>query len=449
MIKEKKNFVDYLFWLCIIFYLDPGGYIVNNFNIRIVKIVFIALIWISFLYVTNFKGIAISLRNITIKKVNKVILLWLLYFFIVFLFFQDNYTQMSFLSKVLKTRLVWSSWLLFLPIYYFLTYRGAFLFIKLFITTSFLLALLFLVSYFTDIDLIYSYSFSRGYADVNRVMLYGFGLIELCLPLLIVCFILPPNLFFTWKNKLIYSSLGVYLIYFLSLTRRYFLYIIMSVGIGYFFSKFIFRSNRKFQLKIIFITIVLTFIMIIFFSNYVEGIIGGFKTFDIVNDGSYGTTKQRFSLISHKPTVAIIKENILFGSGYINEWYTNVGENKYGLEGADYVFLSTIGMFGFVGIFIFFPFYWYLVRTILKGLKFVKNNRKFIITNSQQIWEPLIIFLTTSMFFIRHVLTYPNWFSFIGPHGAFERFIIFAAMVYGSLTNLQIRISSITSKNYK
>ena len=50
----------------------------------------------------------------------------------------------------------------------------------------------------------------------------------------------------------------------------------------------------------------------------------------------------------------------------------------FGLEGSDYVFLSSVAMFGLFGIFLFLPFYIFLIRTLVICLRFIKNSDQYI-----------------------------------------------------------------------
>ena len=436
-ISNQKTFSDYLFWISVLLYLDPGGYFLQLSNIRFSKMFFLFVIWGVFINVAGLSGIKKSLKDKNFKRAFTISFLFLLYYIFVFIIIQDDYTPLSISSKLIKSRLVIIGWTLILPVYYFSAYRSIRLFIKLFLISSVIVAFLVILSLVMDIQLIFTHSGNRGYVDVMRILLDGYGLIELGLYLLIAVYIIPKTFYFKARRNLIISSLSIYLVYLLTLTRRYIIFVAISVGAAYFISKYVFRRGSRFQSRIAVAFMAGVIIVALFFNDYLGGIKGSIVSISITKEKGYGSTYDRISLFQHTPTIKLFTDNMVWGSGYQNEYYATMEDATYGLEGSDYVFLSSLAMFGLVGVFLFLPFYISLYSTLIKGMKIMKYNIRNIHRYFFFLWPSIIIFMATALFFIKHLLSYPNWFSFFGPNSFFEMYFIFAGLLFGSLKNLE------------
>ena len=132
-ITNKKTIADYIFWLSVLLYLDPGGYFINLSNVRFSKMFFWAIIWIVFLWVTNFNGIKISFYNKSFRRALLFVMTFMLYYLFVFLIINDSYTFLSLTERLTKTRLILIGWSLIIPIYYFAAYRSLKLFLLLYL----------------------------------------------------------------------------------------------------------------------------------------------------------------------------------------------------------------------------------------------------------------------------------------------------------------------------
>ena len=442
-ITGRKHLRDYIFWISVLFYLDPGGYIMQIIDQRIAKNILLLIIWSVFLISSKAKGIEISLRNRRLRLAHIYILIWVFYFLLVFVIVKDEYTSQSISEKLLKTRLTITGWLLFIPIYYFTAYRSSRLFLKLFNITTIYFFIVMMLTVLTGQTFVYLHTLGREFVDVQRVLLDGYGFIEFGLYLLIGYSIIPMKKDILYRRGILLSSISAYLIYIISITRRYFLFAAIAIVLGFVISKRVIGLKSKYQSQII-VLIVSVFILTLLISPaYISGVVSGFKTISLSEEEEYGTTRDRMSLFAHEATVNIIRDNPFLGTGYINQWYSNTDVENYGLEGADYVFISTIGMYGFIGILLFLPFYFIITKEILVGLKFIKQKRNVIFTNLNITGISLIIFISSSIFFLRHLFTYPDWFAFIGPHSEFEKYYIGVGLIMGALVNLKLLVSSV------
>lgn len=432
--NEQKKLIDYLFWIIIVLYLDPGGYIQEIVSIRIYKTILLPLTWVFFIFASDFQGFQMIARDKIMRQISVLLLLWYtVYFLGVFIFLQDSYNDMSFLTRIVKTRNSLLAWTMIVPIYYFVVYRGISVFIRVFTITTIYVGIAMMASVIFGLDAVNFISSSRGYVETDRFLLKGFGILELGLYLIVGLTLLPREFFRKSRLWILVTSVCTYFIYISSLTRRYMVYIVLAWVIGHFISKYIFRKGFL-NMKIIVVSLVILLGSYIALSNYTTAIIRSFETFTFDQEESYGTTAVRLSLFQYKPILDKIDEKPFFGTGYINEWYSNTEEaidTNYQLEGGDFVFLASIGMFGFVGVLLFIPFYVKIGQAIFNSFKVLSQNVSQVYENATDFQPYLLIFFATSIFFIRHLFTYPNWFSFIGPNGVFEKYYFLMGLLLG------------------
>ena len=430
--QSRKYILDYIFWILVVFYMDPGGMVSMFVNLRIFQSVSTILILTIFLFCMDKNKVQNFFKNKFVRGMTICFIAWFFYYMLVFLLARDQYSSVSLLSKIVKTRIYYSSWLLVIPIAYFISYRNQTIFFKVFSVSTIIIGLCIPLNIFAGIDLIILNDFSRGFVNVDRYMMGGYGLLEWGLYILFALLVLPQS----GKNyTYFFISTICYLIYTISLTRRYFFYVLITAGISYLLSNYLFKNISKYKSRFLIVGASFFLILYIAFNEYALSIPTTFSSQSI----NYGTASASLSLFSHSPTVDLFQENIFFGTGYINEWYSNNTfstlkvQTDFGLEGSDYVFLSSLAMFGLFGICLFIPFYLYLVKTILFGFKLIKNNFNNIDLNDKYLYMSVIFLISTGLFFIRHMITYPDWFAFIGPHGSFSKYYILLGILLGSL----------------
>jgi len=454
-LPEYKSQIDYLFWLLIFFFTDTGGIITSlGLNIRIANLFSFVGIFVVFLLASNGKGLGIVLRDRLFKKLLTILFFWfILYYILWFLVFNDDYSVISLKSRLIKARFYYLNWLLCIPTYYFILHRGTVLFLKLFLKTSILVTTLLLITQFLGIDIVSVNTFSRGYVDVDRVSLAGSDFLQLGLYFFATLLIIPVYYYSQFRKLLIYGAIAVLMIYVLSLTRRYYFYMILSLVLGDLLSRYLFNKTIFSKGKYLIIGFVGYLILSISLPSYTDAIQKGVMTVFESDKNTYGTTKKRMELSGQIATVKLFQDNFLLGTGYMNEWYSTNKDNvktEYGIEGADYIFLSTTAMYGVLGLVLFLPFYYLFYKTLFKTLKRIKRQ-KHIIMNNKSLVAPFIIFISLSLFFLTHLLSYPNWFHFIGPAYGTKELYLYVGIMFGVMARLNslISINQIHEENVK
>ena len=105
------------------------------------------------------------------------------------------------------------------------------------------------------------------------------------------------------------------------------------------------------------------------------------------------------SIVGHEYTNTLFLQNIFFGTGYINSWFSNREDLliEHDLEGGDYVFQSSLAMFGIIGILLFLPFYLYLYSYIFNFIKIIRRYR-LVLFNEINLGSDIIIFTAKHFF---------------------------------------------------
>lgn len=452
MLPEYKSRIDYLFWLLIFFLTDTGGIITSlGLNIRIANLFSFVGIFVVFLLASNGKGFRIVLRDTLFKKLLTILFFWFVFYYILwFLVFNDDYSVISLKSRLIKSRFYYLNWLLCIPTYYFILYRGTVLFLKLFLKLSTIITILLLITQFLGINIISINTFSRGYVDVDRVSMAGSDFLQLGLYLFATLLIIPAYYYSQFRKLLIFGTISVLLIYVLSLTRRYYFYMILSFILGELLSRYLFNKTILAKGKFLVIGFFGFLILSLSLPRYTLAIQEGVLSVFASKEDSYGTTKQRMEFAGQKATVQLFQDNFFLGTGYMNEWYSTNEDNvktEYGIEGADYIFISTAAMYGVLGLLLFLPFYYLFYKSIYKTFKRIKRQ-KHIIMNNKSLAAPLIIFIALSLFFLTHLLSYPNWFHFIGPAYGTRELFLYVGIMLGVMARLN-SVNQIHEENVK
>ena len=437
-INKSYSYIDILFWICIILYLDPAGITSSLGNIRMMQPLLLVIIWI--LYILSSKSI-IYINNYT-RKIQIFFFIFFIYYMFIFLYLQDSYSPLSFTEKLLKTRLVFTSWLLFLPVTYFIAYKNNRIFLKLFSISAIIIGLLLIIEINFHPNLIDLNTFNRGFFNAERYLMKAYGILEFGLYIPFALGILPYRSTNNDKKLWIAASLFIFLIYFLSLTRRYFIFITIAAMLSYVLSKYFFNKTLIKKSTLLIYLLCFAFML---YSSFSEQFFAMIESFNTLYSG-YGTTHRRLSLYQHTSTINMISDNLWIGSGYINEWYTNntFSEQRvstdFGLAGADYLFLSSIGMYGIIGVLIFTPVYYFLIKFLLNSISFIKENIYQLVENINLNIYPLILFLSAYIFFFKHIISYPNWFSFIGPTAQAPKYYIILGILFGAFQKLVLNL---------
>lgn len=409
--NSSTSLLDYLFWIILIIFTDPGG-ILEAFGedsgdggINVTDLLFGGLLccYVLTLFRKNTR------TDIQYTKIFRLFLVFLAYYFIVFGYIVPELKSpvgYSLTFVAIKSRHTIYSVLLFIMVYRFFK-RSYLLFFKILLVSSFIVIILFLITFVTGIDILPLMKTSRGFIKIDRIFLFSYGLMPLLIPMGAI--ILTFKIDISWKRFIIVCFGLMFLTWLLSLTRRHILgtiiYLIFSLMMyNHFRGKVLLPLGKV--LRIFSYSIIILFLVGLSFPKYVDA---GQKAIEqaiyVAEHGETTTGRQDNRLGLGKNFMQkLIEKNYVYGTGFDNRWRTAEGD-KEGYEAADYPFLAAIAMFGIMGMLVFLPVYIVLIKTLKRDYSFIKKNN--INYNSFEFFA-LILFV---LFFSYDLLQYVNWFK--------------------------------------
>jgi len=428
-IKPKYYTIDYVFWILLVFFSNPGG-ILDAIGLKssegsasVKDLIFFALLGLFFL-------ISYKVQNETFIKIIKYLVVFLLYYFLVFGYFTpifkdvSNYSYLNFLKK---NRTTLYSAILFVIVYFYYI-RSNVLFYKTLIITTIIILSLFLISYLTGVNIIPYEEIDRRFIDVKRIFLISYGDFFLLVPFGFVVIVFMKKTF-KWKKYILmaFSLTGIAIL--LTITRRH----LLGFFIYFFITTVLFNYMNKKPLvpikKVLSVAVYIVlfgFILSLSLPKYIEAAKVGFEeSINVIDAGetSAGTKDVRLGFGKEFMQDLIIN-NLYFGTGFDNRWRTKEGDTQ-GYEASDYPLLGAIAMTGIIGVLFFLPIYIVLIRSLIYDLKFLRNN------NVDYYSIEFLALLTFIIYFIYHIMQYINWFIPVSLSGR-SFWYIYLAMYYGS-----------------
>ena len=426
--KLIYTILDYLFWILIILYTDPGGllynYNTNNMQgeIKIYDLIFIVL---------SICFIAIPKNKIVLDKdfirLRKYLFIFLFYYFAIYgyvipVFIIKNH-HYSFLTCFVKSRTTIYNLFIFIYIYEFFK-RSWDIFIKLFIFSSILVLMIFLFGIMTKINILPVLLWDRGFISINRNIMVSEGIMELLIPFGIVSLVFDLKIKFRSLILMGFVLMSVY--FMLSLTRRSIISIFAYFILAMFLMSFITNHYGVMFKHVLKVFTVLIFIIIssyFVFPKYVEAArISIIESVDVVENGktSNGHEDQRLGL---RPfIVQQFLKHPIWGAGFDNRWRGSPKADKAGYEPSDYPFLAALAMFGMLGLLVYLPVYFVIIKVLKYDITYLKSKK---IKYGSTIFLLLITFI---LYFTYHFFQYFNYFMGLSNSGFFYGWYFFLSL---------------------
>lgn len=430
--KKNGNLVDYIFWILFIIYTNPGGILEAIFKedrgdggINIVDFVFV-LMFVCYMFIFYQKDL---LKDILYSKTLLFIIYYVLYLYIVFGFLVPAFKETpnsSFITVFVKSRTTIFNLFLFVMIYSFF-FRSYFIFIKIFMYSSVIVMVLFLISILTGVDILPIEKMNRGFIRIDRIFLIEYGLMPILIPMGIVVFIFKVEI--NIKRLILFAFGLMFIVWLISLTRRHIFGTIVYLFIALLFYNYYQHKALISISRMISISIYTLFIGVFLYLAFPEYINAGIKTFEetlyvmINGETKTGVVDQRLGF-NKKFIVDKFIENPIFGTGFDNRWRTAAGGQE-GYEAADYPFLSALAMSGISGIIFFLPIYILLIKALFRDIRFFRNTS--LGYNSIEFF----FIMTFIIFFSFDLIQYMNWFRPVSEQANYEMYV-YLAMYFAS-----------------
>lgn len=450
--NQKLLLYDYLFWILIVFYLDPGGLIYYFLNDRILGIppeTFIGLSIYLLLFIS--KGMEIF-NNRFIRNYLTFSIIWLFYYWIIHGWWISDYYNSPIKMIINGQRIFWSFAIL-IPIVFY-SQRSVKPFVIILSIVNVIILMMFVSSAvfsFKLLPIMVGGEGTRGFTDLARFQMYGLGLIYFGIPLA-VSMIYYKGI----KNIGVLILLSAILVFFhhvLLILRRELLGILIYIFINTLIFNYLKHKNLL-QGIVKLINVRSLFILFLFFISlwlviptHVESTF--LAVYDAIHviifgDNLLGIQETRIGLTGTKDIIQAIQSNPFFGTGFHPDWYSghrSVNEFK----GSDYVFLSAIGMYGIVGLVLFIKFYIFAIRYINRLLKLIRYYFYPYQNFRLQFSYAVVISIASSSEIIRNIIEYPNWFLPIGASNASPTLFIYLGLLIGCYNYLYIKAKEINN----
>lgn len=449
----KKNYDLFviIFWIIVVFYQDPGGFIFANNENRVddtlsVMHTFgsIAFMYIIFIFRYNNKNLML-IEDKFLQFYGIIIFIWSVYYFLWF-YGLNNPASSSLLKLITRNNRMVGQILLVFPLVYFSSINLK-SFVKILSWSTLIIMIMFLISVFLNLDLVKLDIGSRGMdSGLNRYFMFGYGLMYFLVPLAL------SYLLMKFKNEriILFSAFFVVVFFFLSILRREIIgiaehLIILALLVNYIYKRkvlsFVWRFINVRSVAFVVITIITISIV---FPKVIENIyFVAEQTYirTVLGEGSVESTDdERVSFTAMRDMLSIIDKNMILGIGY-------KGTSLF--EVCDYIFLSAFGLYGIVGLVIFLPFYIITFTIIVLFVKLIRENLTLIKQNESTFIYPIIVGLAASAEYIRNIIEYPNWFWPIAFCMYSPKYYIYFGLLVGSYYQLKKNIHFYQIKQFQ
>jgi hypothetical protein len=409
---NKRSLNDYIFWILLILLTNPGG-IQETFGIdqfgRLNLIDFIfPLLTICYLLASDN---AFYKDKIT-QKVQVSLLFFVVYYFLVFGYItpQINNSNSNFISDLIKMRWAIYSFTFFFYVIRFWR-RSWRLFLKLFLFSSLIILSIFIFQVITGIELLKLKVYNRSFINLDRYMLYKYGLMYFITSLGIVVIVFRFK--GKYRNFFILGLLLMTVTWFLSVTRRQILGISITLFIAIVLYQFIYIKKTSRSIRMIFRTAFIISLIVVsayyilpaYFKSSGKLLESSIKVARYGEDLT-GIKDTRMELFGQAGIMAEFKKSPFFGTGFNLKW-RNEAVKKSDMDSSDYPFQAALAMFGIIGLLFFLPVYLYLIIAIIKDILYLKRNKINIFSLSDMI---LLAFVISNIY---GLLQYMNWFGSI------------------------------------
>jgi len=445
---NKKNFVDYIFWIVLIIFTNPGGILEalgedsSDGGINVTDLLF-GVLAICFVLVFNKN---VFFKDKSFIKISKYLLIFYLYYLIVFCFFVPQFKDSpdySVLATITKIRHGVINMFL-VPIVYIFYLRSYKLFFKFLAASSIAVIILFLITVLLGVDILPAEISDRGFVSINRLIMISYGLMPLLIPMGVV--MLTFNFKVENKTLILIASLLMVTNWILSLIRREIISVIILFILAYLIRNYIYRKHLielKKMFSMVFYFIILIAMIKVTLPKYFDAVV-------VSMEESYYTVVHGRSTVGYKDArlgfgkralQEKIKQNYIIGTGFDNKWRVS---EMAGYEASDYPFLAAIAMAGIIGLFFFLPVYIQIIKNVYRDLKYLRKSG--ISLKSLESYG-LILFIT---YFIFDLAIYVYWFLpfSLFTHGGHHKWYIFLAMYFGARMSFYGQTQNKLKNNY-
>lgn len=390
---------DFMFWIAVTVFMDPGGYIQTYIPRTLLGGLQISDLTFLLLFVPLISP-KVELKPFFNSKDNQWFVYYLLiytvfYHILVYGFIAPGGKVSSLVELIQYQRLTLWGFLAIIPAYIFFK-RNHLLFFKFALITSAFLMSFFIIRFTTGLNIVPIWEFerSRG-SNIMRIALLGYGFTQWFLYMLFIKIsfrIQLPKM--KWIN---FIAFVIFVAEMLTLTRRVLFSMIFQVFLVYYFSQ---KMSRKsiisFEVpKLLKYMAGMILLLYLVAPKYIDYSLSGINdTISIFQKGedTRGEIDGRSEGDIPQHIARFVKSPVI-GYGWDELWYSNKTEAG-GLSANDVPLTAALGMFGILGLLLFTPFYLKVFKILFKNFTLLQQFYLKGIAQKHALLFTISLFLT-------------------------------------------------------
>ena len=425
------SFINYIFWILLILYTNPGG-IIDAFGLFYISgkinagdLLFVALT-VCYLVIPKKH----TVFDLDFLKVRKYLLIFLIYYLVVFIilvpFYNEN-KDFSIAGNLIKAR--YTVYIILLSIYMYEFFKRRWdIFFKVFLFSSIIVLTMFIITVVSGLTLLPVGLMNRDYVNIERNLMVSEGLMPLLIPLGAVIIVFNLKIKFRFLILAGFSLMS--LVYVLELWRRnilaVFIFFILAVLAEVFITKrysIIFNNAVK-VVTLLALVVAVSYLLV---PRYVDAAVLGIqKSFSVVEGKRNVEGEKDVRMTLDRPFInEKFYKHPFFGTGFDNRWRTKMGDEQ-GFEAADYPFLSALAMFGIVGVLLFLPIYVVIVKILRLDFNYLRTHNDTVTRSFLYLF--LMGFL---LYFVFHLAQYFNYFQALSNSDSFYWYFLLTLYLAG------------------
>lgn len=402
----------FFFWLFLMLFFDPGGFMQGYFVTFVDPTDVLFLLILVTIFSVNKKGELLRNDN-EFKKIFIYLLLFQIYYIVIYGYLVPSFhNRLDFLFFLQKNRMYFMALPIMYGVYLF-SLRSIEKFFKMLVYFSIIVLSLYLITLLTGLPIVPTMTMERYQGSgIVRLSMLSYGLIHWILPSAIIVFFIKRQKKINISNeKIINISAFLMLVtYLLTLTRREYLSIALSVVLIILLVSYVYRASKlKLSAKIIVPSFVGILLFFILFPQSLGNVFDVFlDTFSLVFTGqdTRGVSDYRLSGTGDlEYAKQIIAENLIMGTGYIPYMWADVVRLKsfgdtFAMAmdaSAEVPIYGAFFRLGIVGVLFASGIYILLLKNALRLTKNLKLNRDKIFSLNH--YELIILFLSLYLVF--------------------------------------------------
>ncbi len=388
---------DFFFWLFLNLFFDPGGIVKSTIGVNIIGRVNTSdMLFFLMIVAYLVKRMNYRLNNANDGYFKKFFFLWGIFTFYYIVIYGGLFpvldVQAGFVTFLIKRRWFLYAVVMMRMVYFFsFSEKGLEYFYKITLFFGVLCLTLYLVNLVAGVQLLPVRTMVRyrgSESELVRYSMYSLGYFKILFPLGVIAFLLKKRvtLRVQYRKWLYYAAVLVVFTLLITLTRRLYIEVTLLVFVSVILISYLFRTGSvKVFAKAVAISIIFIILIATIFPGYAANIGRIYEdVLSLVTTGVDSEGREDYRMTGEGSLLLVkemIKENILFGTGYLPVYLDDQESATptslfMAVDAASevpiYLVLFNFGIMGFIMTTLIYIF---LIRSLLKFMKLFKERK--------------------------------------------------------------------------